>query len=666
MKETKIKSIVKKSYHAKVYNIEVKDNHNYFANGILVSNCHEGSGPDGNQGDLNLSFFKTLRPGTELACLGESSVVFGEHGAIEVGDLKVGDKIFDSEHVLRTVTAKAVSIKKPGLLKTSKGFRTTCSADHPFIHNGKETAAADLKLKDELACLLPQGHSKAEPWPIIDLAANLPEHGSMKEENEVRLGGSCALLCPRYLQTTPELAWLYGLFVAEGAREALSLNIKELDTLAAKAVHIWKTLNEKAHCRIDISKAQTGIQVSLLPYSFVRTLFLNCFKVGRGARHKTLEYLFTIENKEFIRQALLGLFQGDGCLRFRTTKYGTANSMLSLKTSSKKLAYEVVYLLARHFGIYASISHFWQNSHRPISGRDLPLTDAYMVEVYGNDYVNALFPELLTSAKYKSRKHNKLKAWQFIYPDAPLDEKLYDITLDSGTHVFPVNGYILTHNCGGGNALEHPGLDAFLERMKKQGVVCNMTVNQIHFLQSCDRIKRLADGGLIKGLGLSLAIPTDSFIEKAKEFENAVIHVIAGLFSEFDFEKLKGKGLKLLILGYKDFRRGHLYKEKFGEGIDKNIEWLSNHLAEVTGGFEVVSFDNLALEQLDVKSKVSKDYWERHYMGDDGGFTFYIDCVRKEFAKSSTEPLESRRPIMDSADEMFQAVLHAGKDRALA
>lgn len=215
--------------------------------------------------------------------------------------------------------------------------------------------------------------------------------------------------------------------------------------------------------------------------------------------------------------------------------------------------------------------------------------------------------------------------------------------------------------CGGGDVLEHPGLDAFLERMKKQGVVCNMTVNQIHFLQSYDRIKRLVDGGLVKGLGLSLAIPTDSFIEKAKEFENVVIHVIAGLFSESDFNKLKGKGLKLLILGYKDFRRGHSYKEKFGASIERSIEWLSSHLSEVTDDFEVVSFDNLALEQLNVKNKVSKEYWERHYMGDDGRFTFYVDCVRKEFARDSTESLEKRKPIMDDATEMFQAVLAANR-----
>ena len=37
----KIKTIKKISRNNEtVYNLTVKDNHNYFANGILVSNCH--------------------------------------------------------------------------------------------------------------------------------------------------------------------------------------------------------------------------------------------------------------------------------------------------------------------------------------------------------------------------------------------------------------------------------------------------------------------------------------------------------------------------------------------------------------------------------------------------------------------------------------------------
>ena len=63
-------------------------------------------------------------------------------------------------------------------------------------------------------------------------------------------------------------------------------------------------------------------------------------------------------------------------------------------------------------------------------------------------------------------------------------DDLYDITLDSKTHIFPCNGYILTHNCGGGNPLEHPQLVEFLEECKKRKFIPSMTVNQSHLFDS--------------------------------------------------------------------------------------------------------------------------------------------------------------------------------------
>lgn len=41
---TKIKSITKIDYSGDVYNLHIQDNHNYFANGINVSNCHTAQG----------------------------------------------------------------------------------------------------------------------------------------------------------------------------------------------------------------------------------------------------------------------------------------------------------------------------------------------------------------------------------------------------------------------------------------------------------------------------------------------------------------------------------------------------------------------------------------------------------------------------------------------
>ena len=66
--EIKIKSIDKIPYKGKVYNIEVEDNHNYFCNNILISNCHEGSSPLGKHGDiLSPSWLDKLHPYCELA-----------------------------------------------------------------------------------------------------------------------------------------------------------------------------------------------------------------------------------------------------------------------------------------------------------------------------------------------------------------------------------------------------------------------------------------------------------------------------------------------------------------------------------------------------------------------------------------------------------------------
>ena len=72
--------------------------------------------------------------------------------------------------------------------------------------------------------------------------------------------------------------------------------------------------------------------------------------------------------------------------------------------------------------------------------------------------------------------------------------------------------------------------------------------------------------------------------------------------------------------------------------------------------FKVVSFDNLAIEQLEVKRLVKDDEWEEFYMGDDGNFTYYIDMVERKFAQSSTAPFDKRHDLLDSVDEMFKII----------
>lgn len=209
---------------------------------------------------------------------------------------------------------------------------------------------------------------------------------------------------------------------------------------------------------------------------------------------------------------------------------------------------------------------------------------------------------------------------------------------------------------GGGNILEHPDLIPFLEKLKEKKVIANITVNQIHFEKEQELIKKLVDEKLIYGLGVSLVKPTEKFMNLIKQYPNAVIHVINGVLTESDVKAMENNNLKMLILGYKHLRRGNEYFEHERERIEVNQNWLYENLDDITGKFKVVSFDNLAIDQLNVKRLMSDKEWDEFYQGDDGSSTYFIDMVERKFAKSSTAPFNRRYDLLDSVDEMFKVI----------
>ena len=210
-----------------------------------------------------------------------------------------------------------------------------------------------------------------------------------------------------------------------------------------------------------------------------------------------------------------------------------------------------------------------------------------------------------------------------------------------------------------GNDLSHPDLFVFLQKMIDKKVIVNMTVNQIHFEKHYPLIRFLVQKKAIHGLGISLREPTKEFVNMVKKFPNVVIHTINGILSSDDYEILKDNGLKVLILGYKQLRRGVDYYDSHEVDVCKKQDWLYDNLAEMLNHFEVVSFDNLAIEQLDVKRLLNAEQWSEFYMGDDGNYTFYIDLVEGTFAKNSLSM--ERWPIMDNIDDMFRKIRSCDK-----
>lgn len=204
---------------------------------------------------------------------------------------------------------------------------------------------------------------------------------------------------------------------------------------------------------------------------------------------------------------------------------------------------------------------------------------------------------------------------------------------------------------GGGNPLAHPQLVEFLEMLKSKNIIANITVNQTHFMQDTSFIDNLISADLVKGVGVSFTHYDESFVKLAQEYPNLVLHVINGVVNFNDLKKMFGKDLKVLILGYKNIRRGIDY---YSQKVEDNKKIIYDNICKIVAGFKVTSFDNLAINQLKLKRIFADKDWNEFYMGDDGQFTMYIDLVKREFARSSTSP--KRYEIFDNIGDMFRVV----------
>jgi len=208
---------------------------------------------------------------------------------------------------------------------------------------------------------------------------------------------------------------------------------------------------------------------------------------------------------------------------------------------------------------------------------------------------------------------------------------------------------------GGGAATSHPQLEILLKYLKKKEILANITVHEAELSENLDRIKKWVRGNMIKGIGASLHSEFNQTIYKfASDNRNTVLHVIAGLTPLETINAYGGKRMKLLILGYKNWGRGAEYYSEHKNEIDKEMKMLEKNIDKIFRSFTSVSFDNLALRQLNIKEHVSEDVWNVCYQGSDATHTMYVDMVKKEFAATSTSA--ERYKIEDTVDGMFAKV----------
>ncbi len=179
----------------------------------------------------------------------------------------------------------------------------------------------------------------------------------------------------------------------------------------------------------------------------------------------------------------------------------------------------------------------------------------------------------------------------------------------------------------GGNKITL-GLIEFLTWAKNEGYICNLTVNQLHMNKERVVLKSLVEDETIYGLGISyrkdyLFGIDDYFVEHPR----VVLHVIAGIDDVDDI--INNPIKKVLVLGYKTFGFGVDY---YSDEVKKNIQQWYWWIKKVIDTKEIVSFDNLGLEQLNIKRFLTEDKWEEFNQGE---HSFYINAVDQYFAPSS-------------------------------
>lgn len=161
------------------------------------------------------------------------------------------------------------------------------------------------------------------------------------------------------------------------------------------------------------------------------------------------------------------------------------------------------------------------------------------------------------------------------------------------------------------------------------GYIVNLTVNQGH-LKQFDMISALVECGVIKGLGISYRSSLPFNVPKyILDYEHTVFHVICGIDSYLEVEALSKQGVKkILVLGEKDFGF-NLGKVDLTTRKHREWFWWIHNMFNI---FDVVSFDNLALQQLNIRRFFTQDNWEVFNQNE---HSFYIDAVNKKLAPSS-------------------------------
>jgi len=314
--------------------------------------------------------------GTEMAggeCLKPDAIVTN-HSPVPINTISFGEKILDS-------TSDAVVIGRykaeySGEMIRIKGFGVQpieLTPNHKvFVYeNRKSTKVSHItaeKITKENYLVIPRLKGIDET-KILHLNTFTTEKGlqSAKRQNK-----------PTEIPLTTEVAWLMGLYCAEGSstNDKICFSLGKHETqLSHKLMNIVKDLRYSSY----IHEVRTANNIT-----FTSNILSKAFRewFGNGAANKTIPNFILLNSDTKILSAFLeGYWEGDGC-EFMVGKNKDIFKKAA-STVSMKLALQLQLLCAR-LKIFLSIRLYKSEKTAYIEGRVINQRNRYMIDYYPN------------------------------------------------------------------------------------------------------------------------------------------------------------------------------------------------------------------------------------------------------------------------------------------
>ena len=237
-----------------------------------------------------------------------------------------------------------------------------------------------------------------------------------------------------------EFAWVLGFYVAEGHRRGreptfvdggpyrrevvFSVADKEAAPLSVRlsgmGLHACVQRHSQGSSRVSVSDLDLWSLVGV---------------VGEGAGGKRIPAAFHAQPEEWQKAFLDGYFEGDGCLK----RNGKAGVVRKATTVSRDLAEGVARMVARAFGVVASIDVLYPAGVGSIQGRSVMVREAYSVGY-----------SLPGSRKPRPGFVDEAGAWLPVVSNEEEDraaEDVYNLEVEEDESY--VAGGLAVHNCQG-------------------------------------------------------------------------------------------------------------------------------------------------------------------------------------------------------------------------